>query len=91
MFEVFLLSIDEAMEYFSDEVDRMCKVTDYAITKGCYVKLHDKGRWWLRSPGYHNNLCNAYVSTYGGIHDSGTYVSHDDFGIRPVMVTQLYD
>ncbi|MDR0197277.1 MAG: DUF6273 domain-containing protein, partial [Oscillospiraceae bacterium] len=70
---IFLLSIDEAKEYFSD------------FAAG--VAYDSKGNlhlWWLRSPGA-VNICAAIVDSGSGfVIDAGRYV-YLDGGVRPAM------
>lgn len=47
---LFLLSYDEAGEYFKTDADRQCRATAYAQSSGADVfDLSGKTRWWLRS------------------------------------------
>ncbi|MCQ2458280.1 MAG: toll/interleukin-1 receptor domain-containing protein [Clostridia bacterium] len=86
--KVFLLSLEEAMEYggystladfYNNGKDKMKAIpTKYAITQGAYQsdseKLNGTGCcwWWLRSPGAHS----IYASR---VHSSG---SLDDFNVN---------
>ena len=47
--KVWLLSVDEAEEYFSGDYDRICKPTDYAINNHAFVE-DGNCYWWLRTP-----------------------------------------
>lgn len=47
--KVWLLSVDEAEEYFSGNNDRICKPTDYAINNHAFVE-DGNCYWWLRTP-----------------------------------------
>lgn len=86
---VFVLSVDEAMKYFSNDDERICAPTYYALQNG--VHLVDLGvgtpefcRWWLRTPGEYNSKSAVVVNT-GTIGTRGLPVYQDDLGIRPVI------
>ncbi len=50
--KVFLLSINEANEYFDSDEARKCKPTSYAVMRGAYASdVEGNCKWWLRSPG----------------------------------------
>ena len=82
---VFLLSIDEAKRYFSNNIDRICLATKYAQTQGSELDGITRAcRWWLRSPG--TTLYSASsVKIDGFILQMGTPVSIDKSFIRPAM------
>ena len=91
---VFLLSINEANEYFASDEARMCVPTAYAIANGACTndsyKVDGKAscRWWLRSPGFNRNYA-AYVNYVGGVYSYGLDVCTDYFGVRPAMWISL--
>jgi hypothetical protein len=70
--QVFLLSYNEAMQYFPTDADRQAQPTAYAIANGAYVdETTGNGWWWLRSPGEGNvNACgvrtDGRITGYGG-------------------------
>ena len=84
--KIFLLSIEEAEEFFKSDSERMYKLTDYAALKDTYQ--NDRGvNCWLRSPGY--ILYNiAEVQNCGKIHISGSR-NLLTRGIRPAMWIEL--
>lgn len=103
--KVFLLSMNEVTTekygfYKSDistsDCNRVCKATDYAVSKGCYTQITSYGPesycgWWLRSPGKSSSL-ESYIFGGGGFADgynmdnSYTYYGgHAPNGIRPAM------
>lgn len=89
--KVFLLSITEAKKYFSNNEDRKCVPTAYAIEQGAYTSSrYTKGGkatcwWWLRSPGGDTRHA-ALVRNYDGyISDYGHYVDHSDACVRPAL------
>lgn len=87
--KVFLLSIDEATSYFSNDEARCCKLTKYAesIYKSQYSKCKNDVvfcNWRLRSPGYEHNTAAA-VSPDGLVASGGDYVWTKDEYIRPAI------
>ncbi len=92
--KVFLLSWQEALEYFEDEEKREAQGSDYAnktlyhIEEGNYKEegfgeeIIGNGLWWLRSPGAAGTEA---LSVYydGRIHSQTTNSSFE--GIRPVI------
>ena len=85
--KVFLLSINETIKYFSNDVERQCAPTAYAQAQGCNV---DNGFcwWWLRSPGSNLNH-DAIVRNDGSVGIDGYYVTYDDNAVRPAMWIEL--
>ncbi len=99
--KVFLLSVDEADEYFSRSgEDRQCQYTDYAETQGVtpsysysdwYGETYYYWCWWLRSSYFDANSQKHYphyVSADNGQiweHGCDTEVNFGDNGIRPAM------
>lgn len=69
---VFLLSVDEALHYFSD-ADRMG-----------YNPEGINGSWWLRTPGYGNSTV-AVIWKDGQVYDFGGFAPNDTAGVRPAM------
>ncbi len=95
--KVFLLSITEAEKYFSDDDDRMCVPTAYAIDRGAYTSSsytkggssYTKGGkatcwWWLRSPGFYSNNA-AQVNCGGDLDYTGYYVHRTTGCVRPAL------
>ena len=86
---VFLLSYNEAFNmYFTSDETRICPLTEYAVSKGAYVRSNYKisgrstGVYWLRSPG--RNKSNATrVSKEGQIRCDK--VSRKDVAVRPAI------
>ena len=86
---VFLLTIDEAKNYFASDEARRCRATAYAKANGSYVNEYNGSSWyWLRSRGAYSMtgslvLFSGYVNTVGyGINNTGGYV-------RPAMWLNL--
>ncbi len=85
--KIFLLSINEAEEYFSSDSERQCEPTDYAVANGAYKGANGFCWWWLRSPGCSQKYA-AYVRLAGEIHEVGetVYIGH---AVRPAMWIDL--
>jgi hypothetical protein len=80
--KIFLLSIEEAKTYFSDDTARMAYGLD---GEGAW--------WWLRSPGGYS-YCAAFVSfgtMYGDgvVNIGGDGVGNDYSGVRPALWLNL--
>ena len=92
--KVFLLSINEAKEYFSDSDDRMCVPTAYAIEQGAYTSSsYTKGGkatcwWWLRSPGINSDHA-ALVDHGGDFYSYGSYVDRSNDCVRPALWIEI--
>ena len=86
---LFLLSIDEANQFFASDEARCAKPTAYAKSKKAYTD--DKtgnAWWWLRSPGGYSN-CAAYVNFDGSVLTYGDFVSDDVDVVRPACWVNL--
>jgi len=81
--KVFLLSIDEANEYFANDDARECKPTAYAKEQGAFVDS-DNCWWWLRSPGDGQDDA-AGVNTFGHVYGYGFHVHDRDSAVRPAL------
>lgn len=87
---VFLLSRDEAWEYFSSDSTRQCQGTAYCYAQGAYKTGNGNCKWWLRSPGssgytayvYDGNLENYYGK-------NSCRVDNDDIAVRPALWINL--
>jgi len=93
---IFLLSYDEAEEYFEFD-ERRVKTTAYARAQGAWFIAEDEynsnGSWWLRYPGsldeeedYDVLSC---VNFDGYIEESAEEVNSDKCSIRPVFWLKL--
>ena len=83
--KVFLLSINEAEKYFSDDQARVCAPTAYA--KADREHLYTTSTvcsWWLRSPGSYPSKA-AFVLISGIVNNVGCDVSFDLYFIRPAL------
>jgi hypothetical protein len=92
--KVFLLSIDEVVNYFGDSGQLKAKPTgpkgeswwfddQYNIDRS--AKVGSKNAWWwLRSPGYIGS-CVSYINTNGRVHVHGGGVNGKIGGVRPAL------
>ena len=82
--KVFLLSEKEAETLFSNDDERIAKVTGYAEKSGVYVNEEKVAWWWLRSPG--DDGCSAaVVGSDGWVYGDGSIVSGAYDGVRPAL------
>ena len=88
---VFLLSEEEARNYFDSDEDRKCVATSYARSRGSAINEKEtdfSGRntswWWLRTPGEKTNYA-AHVRGSGEVYPSGSIVSYAKGSVRPAM------
>ena len=98
--KIFVLSVNEANEYFASDEARMCVPTAYAIANGagtsdnckdkCKVEGAATGWWWLRSPGINPDGA-VRVDYDGGVGSNGTAVDDVYYCARPAMWMDLED
>jgi hypothetical protein len=74
---IFLLSIEEAQTYFTDDASRIAVDSD-----------GEASWWWLRSPGGYSN-CAAFVIGNGKVNVGGFFVYGISDGIRPALWLNL--
>ena len=86
--QVFLLSITEVNKYFSSDSARQCKPTDYAVANGAWESDSGNCWWWLRSPGFIQNIA-AYVYYVGYVYEIGDYVNIGFSAVRPALWIDL--
>lgn len=89
--KLFLLSIQEATQYFDSDNERECRATQYAISQGAYESVSTGcSWWWLRTPGISNKDA-ASVNSDGSIdYDDGSVVSSKGT-VRPAMWIEWTD
>ncbi len=85
---IFLLSIDEALNYFYSDDDRICYVSDYALSKGSYTGNNGACHWWLRDPGQSQDT-TAGTASFGKIYYDGNRSNADTGSVRPAMWIKL--
>ncbi len=85
---VFLLSIEEAKQYFKYSKDYRAVGTKYAKKEGLWISKYETSVgysvWWLRSPGRSMSSA-AIVYAAGGIGYSGDGVATRGNGLRPCI------
>ncbi|MCD8069187.1 MAG: leucine-rich repeat protein [Lachnospiraceae bacterium] len=86
--KIFLLSAEEAEEYFESNGARTAGCTAYALSRNSdsalYNSLYDSSYWWLRTPGMFDY--NAmYVNYTGGLEYDGMAANNVIGGVRPAM------
>lgn len=89
---IFLLSIEEAQNYFDSDSARQCKSVAYAkgYNNNTRIPTDWAGNtwWWLRSPGGISQ--SAAGITYSGVIDSGGRDMYSNIGvIRPAFWLKL--
>lgn len=91
--KVFLLSINEANQYYSSDESRKCVPTAYAIANGAGAYTSSDNTkdgkatcaWLLRSPGFCQLAASCVISN-GAVASMGDSVSrHDYSGVRPAL------
>lgn len=86
--KVFLLSIEEARNYFASDSDRIADVTEYAKEQGADTNFADSNiefpRWWLRSAGCYADRASN-INEDGSISKGGFSVEYDGYCIRPAL------
>ncbi len=86
--QVFLLSVPEVNQYFSNNAARQCKATAYAKAQGCYVSDSGFCWWWLLSPGLNSN-CADDVNINGYVGSPGHAVSSGHGAVRPALWIEI--
>ena len=90
--QIFLLSVEEANQYFSSNLERACKITDYTRMQGAYTSSTSAAgvccRWFLRSTGSSQTRV-ALVTSDGSISQSGNYVNYENDAVRPALWIDL--
>ena len=86
---IFLLSIDEAEQYFSDDETRKCWPTEYAKNNDAYISEDDGDTtwWWLRSPGSIGRAVG--INTDGSFSEYGTSINTFSAAVRPAFWLDL--
>ena len=86
--KVFLLSAEEAEQYFKNDEDRKCNPTKFATNKGAYKSDEGQCWWWLRSLG--SDATNAtIVDAHGSVDFSGDGVDYSRDSVRPALWINL--
>ena len=91
--KVFLLSIDEAEFYLSDDEQKRCFPTEYSFLQGTSSGNNKyngnyTSSWFLRTPGLDNTMA-SYVSSAGKIRHMGYAVNTDFITLRPAIRVRI--
>lgn len=76
--QIFLLSIDEASQYFSSRSDRVC----YQMNTTKEIS------WWLRNPG-RSQVFASLIDESGDVNEDGAEATCDNIGVRPALWVRL--
>ena len=100
--KVFLLSIDEVVQYFGDSGDLekwaggvTIMNDDFNEARVAQTEDGNPAWWWLRSPGLHYAACGtsfnnaACVAAHGGLALEGNMVNSEYGGVRPALWVSL--
>ena len=85
--KVFLLSYDEAWQYFKKSKDRQACGTEYVKATKIYIAKNGMSSWWLRTPSevmFSSASMYKYVVNPDGDHKNSPRVNEKD-GVRPAM------
>lgn len=85
--KVFLLSIEEANQYFKDDAARISANTAYVVAQGADDE-GGNGWWWLRSPGQNDGYA-ASVSSDGFVSERGEIKYNRYVAVRPACWINL--
>ena len=83
---VFVLTVEDAEKYFSNNQDRMAVVID--PSKKCGDEQYSE--WWLRTIGYYCYYA-GYVTEYGRIEAEGQDIVNSCCAVRPAIWVELFD
>ena len=83
MDKVFLLSVNDAKKYFTDDNSRRCQKMPSKLSK------ESECSWWLRTPGVDSQTFVAVVNSLGGILTKGVPVDAQNRAVRPVIRLSL--
>ena len=86
--DVFILSLDEANQYFRGDTSRQAIGIESAVKQGLYVDSNGYSLWWLRTPGA-VGYASCYVDHLGRIQDGGIMNRYYYIGVRPVIWVAL--
>ena len=84
----YLLSVDEAEQFFASDEDRVCGPTAFASARGAKASGTGACWWWLRSPGDESHDA-ADVNFDGSVYYAGCGVNFSFSAVRPVIVLRL--
>ena len=90
--QVFLLSYDEALKYFSSDEERRCIPTSYALSQAGFlyddrdIRIDGKAPcfWWLRSPSSEPGYVSLVFGS-GELYERGTNACFENIAVRPSL------
>ena len=85
---IFLLSLEEAEEYFGDNEARKCVTTKKVDPESIHEDNGGSCEWWLRTPGS-DSTSVVYISMDGSIRTDGAYIYSPSLTVRPAMWIDL--
>jgi hypothetical protein len=97
---IFLLSMDEAYQYFGSDESRIARLTTQSFETMTQVYMNEFGSefdsqldnnawfWWLRTPGNHPGFA-ATVAVGGHVNVDGSYYEYAIGGVRPALYINL--
>ncbi len=85
---LFLLSINEAQQYFKTDLDRACAGTEFCYAQKDCKPQNGNCSWWLRSPGCDLDHA-ATVDSVGDVSTDGNFANIDSDAIRPALWINL--
>ncbi len=83
--KIFLLSVEEANEYFRSDEERRCIVTRYARAAGCHENYNGFCWWWLRPQLPESYADSSFVKCSGSVCARGIYGWACNVAVRPAM------
>lgn len=86
--KAFLLSIQEAKQYFKNDDERCCKPSNTARSKRVYLGDNGNCWWWLRSAGNIQSRA-AIVRSNGSVGEIGCDVYSGSGGVCPALWINL--
>lgn len=86
--KVFLLSNEEAADYFESDDLRKTSPTAFAESRGGQKHLNGMIYWWTRTPGCEGRSV-SFVHSAGYVNDRGRGVTDYSIGVRPAMWVNL--
>ena len=79
-----------AKSLFSNDDDRICRPTKFAVQRGAWKSDSTGGCiWWLRSPGSDGSDYAALVYNDGFVYSYGCYVDYSRNAVRPALWLNL--
>lgn len=86
---VFLLSIEEVLQFFPSKDLRKAQPTEYALSKGAEgTAAPGYAWWWLRTPGQNSNTASN-INSDGSLLRIGSKISVPNGMVRPAIWVKL--